>query len=592
VTFWRNGVRTPAWWAAAILGVALFSFDIAGYVRGGTTDWKTVFFLVTMAIALVTGLGVWAWRPQTHMGPLIYWWPALTVAGDLMVAYPRSRTAATLGLGLYTMGLIVFAQMSLSYSNGKLVSEYPRKSLVGRAAWFYIFIGGYAAQVIQNLYNLAVVDGRGCPYCFPTQERSWLYIGKAPFSLDWWNRGWGIEILVVLPIGLAVTWLKFARQPPGGRRTFLPIAVGGTIATFFGATVLYFIVVADQAALGSVSSYSWIQTAGQLGAALAVFVGLLIVRRARGPIGNLVVELRRAGPGGVRPALARAIGDPSLELALWLPERGVWADESGVEMSLPEGRDRAVTYIGDDLAALVHDPVFLHQPALLEAVGSAARFALENERLQAELRAQLAELRESRARIVRAGDEERRRLERDLHDGAQQRLLGIGMALQLLQTARDGDREQLLAETEVEVQAALAELRELARGIHPAVLTDHGLGPAVRTLAERSPVPVDVGASDERLPGEVETAVYFIVAEALANVAKHAHASRASVSVARENGIVRVEVSDDGVGGAALDGGTGLRGLADRAGALDGTLEVVSAPGAGTRVLVVIPCAS
>jgi signal transduction histidine kinase len=135
------------------------------------------------------------------------------------------------------------------------------------------------------------------------------------------------------------------------------------------------------------------------------------------------------GPGGVRAALARAIGDPTLELALWLPERGTWVDEDGTEVSLPDGRDRAVTYVGDALAALVHHPVFLDQPALLEAVGAAARFALENERLQAELRSQLAELRDSRARIVRAGDAERRRLERDLDDGAQQRLLGVGMAI-------------------------------------------------------------------------------------------------------------------------------------------------------------------
>jgi signal transduction histidine kinase len=306
-------------------------------------------------------------------------------------------------------------------------------------------------------------------------------------------------------------------------------------------------------------------------------------------MGNLVVELGRAGPGDVRGALARAIGDPSLQLALWLPERNAWVDEAGSEVTLPTGPDRAVTYVGDDLAAIVHDPVFLDQPALLEAAGSAARFALENERLQAELRSQLAELRESRARIVRAGDEERRRLERDLHDGAQQRLLGIGMALQLLR--EQGRDDALLDETETEVKAALAELRELARGIHPAVLADHGLAAAVRTLAERSPVPVDVKADDARFPGEVETAVYFIVAEALANVAKHAHASKARVEVQRLNGEVIVDVSDDGIGGADVDG-SGLRGLADRAGALDGRLVLASPPGAGTHLHVEIPCAS
>jgi signal transduction histidine kinase len=164
------------------------------------------------------------------------------------------------------------------------------------------------------------------------------------------------------------------------------------------------------------------------------------------------------------------------------------------------------------------------------------------------------------------------------------------MALQLLRA--QGHDEALLDETETEVRAALAELRELARGIHPAVLTDQGLAAAVRTLAERSPVPVEVEADDdERLSGEVETAVYFIVAEALANVAKHAQASKARVHVKRLNGEVIIDVSDDGVGGADA-AGNGLRGLADRAGALDGRLSLESLPGAGTRLHVEIPCAS
>ena len=319
---------------------------------------------------------------------------------------------------------------------------------------------------------------------------------------------------------------------------------------------------------------------------------MALVWQTRGAVGDLVVELDRIEPGGVRDALARAIGDPTLELALWLPDRSVWTDEGGREITLPRGPDRAVTPVGAGLAAMIHDPVLVDQRPLLEAAGSAARLALENEQLQAELRVQLAELRESRARIVRAGDDERRRLERDLHDGAQQRLLGIGMALRLLRTRVDGNEEAaaLVDEAEAEAQSALRELRELARGIHPAILTDQGLDAAVRTLAERAPIPVEVSAPSGRLPPHVETAVYFVVAEALANVAKHAHAGRGKVTIVSCPGCVTVEVEDDGVGGARLDGGSGLRGLVDRVGALDGRLLVDDQPGAGTLLRAEIPC--
>jgi signal transduction histidine kinase len=250
--------------------------------------------------------------------------------------------------------------------------------------------------------------------------------------------------------------------------------------------------------------------------------------------------------------------------------------------------------VGDRLAAIVHDPALLAQPELLEAAGSAARLALENERLRAELRVQLDELRSSRARIVRAADEERRRLERDLHDVAQQRLLGVGLTLNLLRSRVEGDDAALVALDEAadEVKGVLIELRELARGVHPALLTDEGLEAAVRTLAQRMPIPVTVRATAERLPSHVESAAYFAVAEALANVTKHSHASTGSVTISQRDGSLVVEVRDDGVGGAGANGSSGLRGLSDRVGALDGRLRVESPSGQGTRLVVEIPCAS
>ena len=214
--------------------------------------------------------------------------------------------------------------------------------------------------------------------------------------------------------------------------------------------------------------------------------------------------------------------------------------------------------------------------------------------LDAELRASLEELRASRARIVQAGDAERRRLERDLHDGAQSRLVALKLLLSSARLrARRGadDVDAMLGEAIDELDTSLSELRELARGIHPAVLTDHGLEPALQALASRAPVPVDVRADpEERLPGDVESAAYFVVSEALANVAKYAQATEAAVAVRRTDGRVTVDVTDDGIGGADVTRGSGLRGLADRVAALDGSLSVQSPVGGGTHLHAEIPC--
>ena len=330
---------------------------------------------------------------------------------------------------------------------------------------------------------------------------------------------------------------------------------------------------------------------------IAFLVGLLRTRLQRSGVADLVVELRSLSrPDDVRDAIARALGDPSLELAFWLPADERYVDPRGSPLDVTTREGRAVTVLEHDgrrVAALVHDPALLDEPELLEAVGAAASLTLENARLQAELSAQLAEVRASRARIVEAGDAERRRLERDLHDGAQQRLLGIRLALQLARgriADGDGSVDELLTEADAEVGGALEELRALARGIHPAILTDEGLAPAIAALARRAPVPIELTVSPERLPEPVEATAYFVASEALANVAKHARASRATIALARTNGRVAIEVTDDGVGGADAEG-TGLRGLRDRVEALDGHLEVETQAGRGTRVTAVIPCA-
>jgi signal transduction histidine kinase len=424
---------------------------------------------------------------------------------------------------------------------------------------------------------------------------TFLYLGHGWSTLDVWPRVWSVAVICSWVVLSGFLIVRIARAAPGARRRLIPLFSVVIVLGLFDYSMYGFYTLTEQVPSTWWNVYIGNSSVVMLFSAFGAAFGLARVRKARGSVADLVVELGRVEPGRVHETLARTLGDPTLILGLWLPERGIWVDEGGRELRIPSGDERGVTYVGEGLAVLIHDRDLLDQPRLLEAVGSAGRLALANERLQAEQRAQLAELRDSRARIVRAGDEERRRLERDLHDGAQQRLLGVGLALQLLRSTIEGNRAaaHVLDEAEAEVQGALRELRELARGIHPAVLTDQGLAAAVRTLGERSPIPVRVETSVERLPGHVETAAYFVVAEALANVVKYAHASHAWVIVERDHNCARVEVGDDGVGGAvAGNGGSGLRGLADRVGALDGRIELDSPVGGGTRLTAVIPCAS
>jgi signal transduction histidine kinase len=247
------------------------------------------------------------------------------------------------------------------------------------------------------------------------------------------------------------------------------------------------------------------------------------------------------------------------------------------------------------VAAIVHDESLLADPDLMPSVAATAAIALERARLEVDLRAGLEQLQASRARIVEAGDTARRRIERDLHDGAQQRLVSLALLLARMEGRLAADdlatTRELVGLARHELTEALRELRELARGIHPAVLTDHGLAAALRALAERIEIPVTVTAAvPERCPPAVEAVLYFVASEALTNTQKHAGATSAAVTVTRTAHEVELVVADDGRGGAGIDGGSGLRGLADRVEALRGTLSVRSPAGAGTEVRVRVPC--
>ena len=297
----------------------------------------------------------------------------------------------------------------------------------------------------------------------------------------------------------------------------------------------------------------------------------------------------------MRTRLARALGDPTLELAYRL-DNGRYVDAAGRAIELPQEGDRAVTALaagGEEIAVLIHDRALLDEPGLVESVRTTAGLVLENERLAAQVRSQLVEVRASRARIVAAADAERRRIERNLHDGAQQRLVTLSMALGLEASRADEGAAGSLSRAQDEVEQAIGELRSLARGIHPTLLRDEGLEAAIVSLARRTPLPVTVGGSaPARIPGTVELAAYFVVAEALTNVVKHSSATEASVLLEHDEGTLRVIVRDTGVGGAHIAPDSGLAGLRDRLEALDASLSIDSESGDGTTVRAEFPCGS
>ncbi len=328
--------------------------------------------------------------------------------------------------------------------------------------------------------------------------------------------------------------------------------------------------------------------------AVVLLVDLLRGRWAEAVVADLVVDLgKRADTRTLRDELGRALGDRSLVLGYWLPEEAHYVDDAGRPVELPDpGAGRAVTPIahdGEPIAVLVHDEAVLEDAALVDAVASAARMAVANARLQAEVRARVLELAASRRRIVEAADAQRRRLERELRAGAEQRLAAVAAILDETRAAVGGPAATTLAETEDELRKARAELHDFAQGIHPAALTDGGLSAALPDLALRAGLPVELEISVGRLDQAIEAAVYFLCSEALTNGAKHAQATGMAVSVTQSPGRLLVEIADDGAGGADPAKGTGLRGLADRIEALGGRLSVESLPRQGTRLRAEIP---
>jgi signal transduction histidine kinase len=536
-----------------------------------TLQWLQLVMGTTFVLA---GVIAWRVRPGNRTGPIMASYGAAVLLGRGL-AELDAPAAVTLGILVADGSAAIFVYLLLAFPYGRLWS---------RADWLIL---GPVLLVFGPL------------------ELLWLAFFELPGNLllvsadagtadavDWVQR----TLLGVADIALAVVLVRrWLRASPPMRRALAPVLVGAAAITAGTFTLLW-----DKLAGTRTDLISWILAITFVAMPVALLANLLRVRLARTAVGKLVVDLRRDDdPAHLRDALRRALGDPSLELAFWLPEYDAYADLAGNELALPAEDARvAITVLeradGSRVAALIHDRSLAQEGDLLHEVAAAAAMVLENARLQAELRANLDELRGARERVIEAAHGERRRLERDLHDGAQQRLVTLAISLARLELRLAGDPETsaLVAEAKREARSSLQELRDLAHGIHPAALTTHGLAAALESLAKTAPVPVGLEVElPERLPPTAEATAYFLVCEALANTAKHAHARSASVAVHRENGIVVVEVDDDGVGGADTAVGSGLRGLAERVEAVDGSLLVTSPAGAGTHLRAEIPCA-
>jgi signal transduction histidine kinase len=564
--------------AIAALGVAgatwtmllRLSSDLSGDQPGlqaALLDWIILTYVFS-------GLVAWWRRPDSRFGPLL-------IAGGLITSLSSLSSASgalpfTIGQTLDLIPFAVFLHVYLAFPSGRLEGRAER-ALVATA--YFIAIG---LQLVGMLFGGFRPDNV-------------LAIFQEP--------GFAFDLFKVQLVALAATMLAgivvlIVRRHEAGRP---PRRSAGLLFDAFALAL------AMSAVMLTVAAFEWsgfltIQrlTFFFLGLAPVGFLAALLdARLARSSVGELLVELRAdSSPSDLRAPLARALHDPGLEVAYWLPEFGAWADPDGRPFDLERAADgRAVRVIerdGENVAALIHSPALEDETELLDGVSAAASIALENGRLHAELKAKLEELADSRGRVIAAGQDERKRLERNLHDGAQQRLIALSLELSRLgaRLGEDPDSRAQIDAARAEIAVSLDELRDVARGLHPAVLSGHGLEVALQSLAATSTVPVKLTVElRERLSEPVEVAAYYVVSESLANVGKHAEARSATVGVARREGMLVVEVVDDGVGGADSERGSGLRGLADRVEALGGRLRVWTPLGEGTTVRAEVPCA-
>jgi signal transduction histidine kinase len=561
---------------AAGLALGLLSLAIArgepAYSLAGNAPAAGAGLLAGWSL-IAAGLGAWARRPGSRFGPLA------VAAGLAWFLAEWNNPGAEVALA-FTAGLVLHAACPPLVGHAALV--YPGGQLRSRLEWVAVAIAYGGTVLALGLLPALFFDpaGQGCGQC----PDNLLGVFNDPQAVQALNRigirvGLGCTALLVALMG----W-RLLRSTAATRRRNAPVAVPAIAYLTLVAWSFQHALTTGFLSNDTLDRRLWLgQAAALVVLALGVAWEWVEGRRTRSALARLVVELAASPPaGGLGAALSKTLGDPTLTLLYPLPD-GRRIDAAGRPLEPSQGQE--VTPLvrgGRPVALLAHRPGLLDDPGLVEEIVAAARLALDNERLQAQVRAQLEDLRTSRARIVERGDAERRRLERDLHDGAQQRLVSLALSLRLSRLGGDADPDvAVLEEAEAEVRRALEELRGLARGLYPAALTEEGLGAALEALAEQAASPLVLRRlPQERLEPNVEAVAYFVVAETL----KRGRPRRAAVDASRAEGRLVVEVeTDEQPPGELTD-------LEDRVGALDGRLLVQVAPEGGTRIRVELPC--
>lgn len=550
--------------ATAIVALSS-SFLIRAGLQAVLINWIMIAFL---------GAGLIAWwrRPESRLGPLLV--ATGLVSATAALQWSDDPYLFSIGHVLDMLPAALYLHLFLAFPSGRL----------DRGRDLIVVVVGYVAAFGLQVLKILLGD-------IPDNALTVILRPQVASVIE------KVQLGTMSALMLAGVAILISRRRTPGRVSRRPAAI--TVDAFALAMVM--LAVLYVAGMLQWPAFEIIRhvTFLTLGLAPAAFlIGVLDARLARADVGTMLVHLRAGADGDVDAAVAGALRDPSARVAYWLPHFDRWTDQAGREVDLPGPGERVTQLIargGEPLGMLIADPSLADEGELVAAVAATVGIAVENTRLQADLSVQLAELTRSRRRLLDAGRRERARLERDLQDGALRRLTAVTSELARLgeETAdpslRDGAGALLR-----DAQDSVDELREVARGLYPFMLERDGLGAALVQLAARSAVPARTTVEVvEPLPEPVAVALYFVVSESLTNVAKHARAESVSVTVTETSetpGSVRVEVVDDGIGGADVTAGSGLRGLTDRVETLGGSLGISSPAGGGTRLVALVPC--